>query len=127
MVAETADQLKLSRGCSKCLYVFSPSKQERRYQVQMETLSDRLLTLNSHHVTIAEIFEHEQGHVGSDDLPREGCQGLRQQFHVMPGQFKVVLVSDSNVVKLSAESCISCEEVIMRIENEPVELESMGL
>jgi hypothetical protein len=126
MVAESVDQRKISQGCSKCLYVFSPSKQERRYQVQMETLSDRLLTLSDHHVTIAEVFEHEQGHVGPDDLPCEGCHGLRQQFHVMPGQFKVVLVSDSNI-KLSAESCISCEELIMRIENEPAELESLGI
>jgi len=126
MIPESVNQRDISRGCSKCLYVFSPSKQERRYQVQMETLSDRVLTLSNHHVTIAEVFEHEQGHVGSDDLPCEGCQGLRQQFHVMPGQFKVVLVSDSNV-KLSAESCISCEEVIMRIENEPAEVESLGI
>ena len=126
MDVKSANQSKISRGCSKCLYVFSPSKQERRYQVQMETLSDRIMTLHDHHVTIAEVFEHEQGHFGTEDLPCDGCQGLRQQFHIMPGQFKVVLVSDSNV-KLSAESCISCEEVIMRIENEPVELESLGI
>ena len=125
MIAKSANPKESNSRCEKCLYVFSPSKQERRYQLQMETLSDRLLTLNDHHVTIAEVFEHEQGHVGVDDLPCDGCQGLRQQFHIMPGQFKVVLVSDSNV-KLSAESCISCEEVIMRIENEPHELESVG-
>ncbi|MBL7215359.1 MAG: DUF4174 domain-containing protein [Phycisphaerae bacterium] len=105
---------------SMCLYVFSPSKQERLYQLQMETLSDRLHTLTEHHITIAEVFEHEQGHIGDEELPHEGCSGLRQQFHILPGQFKVVLASDS-AVKLRAESCISCEEVIMRIENEPTE------
>ena len=125
MIAESTGRKKISPGCSKCLYVFSPSKQERRYQVQMETLSDRLLTLNDHHITIAEVFETEQGHVGADDLPREGGNGLRRQYHVMPGQFKVVLVTDSSV-RLSAESCISCEEVIMRVENEPVETETLG-
>ena len=105
---------------SMCLYVFSPSKKERLYQLQMDTLADRSLTLTDHHITVAEVFEDEQGHVGDNELPHEGCNGLRQQFHIMPGQFKVVLVSESSV-KLCAESCVSCEEVIMRIENEPVE------
>ena len=103
-----------------CLYVFSPSKQDRLYQLQMETLSDRLPTLTDHHITIAEVFEHELGHIGDEELPCEGCSGLRQQFHILPGQFKVVLANDSSI-KLRAESCISCEEVIMRIENEPAE------
>ena len=103
-----------------CLYVFSPSKKERRYQLQMDTLADYSLTLTEHHITVAEVFENEQGHIGDDELPREGCGGLRRQYHVMPGQFKIVLASESSV-KLCTESCISCEEVIMRIENEPVE------
>ena len=113
--------LKDSSTDSMCLYVFSPSKHDRLYQLQMETLSDRSLTLTDHHVTVAEVFEHEEGHIGDDELPCDGCGGLRQQYHVMPGQFKVVLVSESSV-KLCAESCVSCEEVIMRIENNPAEL-----
>ena len=112
--------LKDSNTDSMCLYVFSPSKQDRLYQLQMDTLADRLLTLTDHHITVAEVFEHEQGHVGDNELPCEGCSGLRQQFHILPGQFKVVLVSDSSV-QLCAESCVSCEEVIMRIENKPAE------
>jgi len=105
-----------------CLYVFSPSKEERLYQLQMNTLADHSLALNEHHVTVAEVFENERGQVGNDELPSEGCSGLRQQFHVMPGQFRVVLVVNESSVKLSAESCVSCEEVIMRIDNEPVEV-----
>ena len=103
------------------LYVFSPSKEDRLYQLQMETLADRQLTLNDHHVTVAEIFEHEQGHIGSDEVRAENCQGLRREYHIMPGQFKVVLVGNDSCVKLRAESCISCEEVIMRVENEHAE------
>jgi len=108
---------------SMCLYVFSPSKQDRLYQLQMETLSNRLPTLSDRNITIAEVFEHEQGHIGMDELPRDGSYGLRQQFHVLPGQFKVVLASAASV-KLCAESCVSCEEVMMRIENEPTETRS---
>ena len=105
---------------SMYLYVFSPSKHDRLYQLQMETLSDRLNTLTGHDITVAEVFEHEHGHIGDEELPCENCQKLRQQFHVIPGQFKVVLISESSV-KMCAESCVSCEEVIMRVENEPVE------
>lgn len=108
------------------LYVFSPSKQERRYQLQMDTLSDRQLALNDHHVTVAEIFEHEDGHVGADEIRVESSTGLRREYHIMPGQFKVVLVGTDSVVKLCAETCVSCEEVIMRVENEHAEeFESM--
>lgn len=102
----------------KLLYVFSPSKQDRLYQLQMETLADRQIALHDHHVTIAEVFEHEVGHIGIDELPSDGCQGLRQQYHIMPGQFKVVLVGEDSAIKLRAESCVSCEEVIMRVETE---------
>ena len=119
MDAGTAVLTEQGRGLM-CLYVFSPSKQHRLYQLQMETLSDRLNTLNGHDITIAQVFEHEQGHIGNEELPCDNCQKLRQQFHIIPGQFKVMLISESSV-KLCAESCVSCEEVIMRVENEPAE------
>ncbi|MDH4202678.1 MAG: DUF4174 domain-containing protein [Phycisphaerae bacterium] len=100
------------------LYVFSPSKEERLYQLQMDTLSDRQLALNDHDVVIAEVFENEDGHIGVDELPCDRCRGLRQQFHIMPGQFKVMLVDKDSAVKLCAESCVSCEEVFLRVEKE---------
>jgi hypothetical protein len=100
------------------LYVFSPSKEERLYQLQMDTLSDRQLALNGHDVVIAEVFENEDGHIGVDELPCERCRSLRQQFNVIPGQFKVMLVGKDSSIKLCAESCVSCEEVIMRVETE---------
>jgi len=100
------------------LYVFSPSKEERLYQIQMDTLSDRQLALNDHDVVIAQVFENEDGHIGVDELPSDRCRGLRQQFNIMPGQFKVMLVDKDSAVKLCAESCVSCEEVFMRVEKE---------
>ena len=101
------------------LYVFSPSSHERLYQIQMDTLTDRQLALNDHDVVIAEVFEHGQGHVGPDEIRTESSSGLRQEYHISPGQFKVVLVGKDSLVKLCAESCVSCEEVFMRVENEP--------
>lgn len=109
------------------LYVFSPSRQERLYQIQMDTFTDRQLALNDHDVVVAEVFEDESGHVGSDEIRTESCTGLRQEYHISPGQFKVVLVGKDSAVKLCAESCVSCEEVFMRVEhglvseNEPVD------
>ena len=100
------------------LYVFSPSPNERRYQIQMETLTDRKLALEGHDVIVAEVFESEEGHVGQEEIHVENCDGLRREYHISPGQFKVVLVGKDSSVKLCAESCISCEEVFMRVENE---------
>ena len=100
------------------LYVFSPSSQERLYQIQMDTLTDRQIALNDHDVVVAEVFEDELGHVGQDEIRIESCTGLRREYHISPGQFKVVLVGKDSAVKLCAGSCVSCEEVIMRVENE---------
>ncbi len=100
------------------LYVFSPSKQDRLYQLQMDTLANRQLALDDHHVVIAEVFEHEGGHVGPEKIRVESSTGLRRDYHISPGQFKVVLVGKDSTVKLCAESCVSCEEVFMRVENE---------
>lgn len=102
------------------LYVFSPTKEERRYQLQKEKLSDRSHTLSEHEVTVAEVFEHEQGWIGNEELSPYNSEELRRQYRITPGQFKVVLVSDSTII-MCAESCISCEELFMRIENEPAE------
>lgn len=110
------DRFEASQGMY--LYVFSPSKEERLYRLQMDTLSDRQLALNGHDVVVAEVFENEDGHIGVDELPCERCRGLRQQFHIMPGQFKVMLVDKDSSVKLCAESCVSCEEVFLRVEKE---------
>ena len=118
MVDRTSNQVSHN---DTLLYVFSPSKKERLYQLQMETLADRQLALNDHHVVVAEVFEHEEGHIGSDEIHIENSSGLRQEFHIMPGQFKVVLVGKDSSVRLRAESCVSCEEVIMRVENEHIE------
>ena len=115
MVKGIAQSDSKSTG-SPLLYVFSPSKQERRYQVQMETLADRQIALNDHHVVIAEVFEHEDGHIGPEEIHIESSDGLRREYHILPGQFKVVLVGKDDSVKLQADSCISCEEVIMRVE-----------
>ena len=100
------------------LYVFSPSRKERLYQIQMDTLTDRQIALDDHDVVVAEVFEHEQGHVGPDKIRIESSTGLRREYHISPGQFKVVLVGKDSAVKLCAGSCVSCEEVIMRVENE---------
>lgn len=102
------------------LYVFSPSSHERLYQIQMETLTDRKLALDGHDVVVAEVFENEEGHIGQKEIQIESGTGLRQEFHIQPGQFKVVLVGKDSSVKLCAESCVSCEEVFMRVENEYV-------
>lgn len=109
-----------SGGVSVCLYVFSPSRHDRLYQLQAETLSERRSTLNEHHITIAEVFEDDCSHIGDVEVSCYNSEELRRQFHISPGQFKVVLAGDSGV-KLSTESCISCEEVIMRTENQPAE------
>jgi hypothetical protein len=117
------DEAKAAEGMF--LYVFSPSKEERLYQLQMDTLSDRQLALSDHDVVIAEVFENEDGHIGVDELPCDRCRGLRQQFNIMPGQFKVMLVDKDSAVKLCAESCVSCEEVFMRVEkNHAVEIQT---
>ena len=101
------------------LFVFSPSRQERCYQLQSEKLSERSHTLSEHHVTIAEVFEHDRGHIGDEELTPYNSESLRRQYHIGPGQFKVVLAADSGV-KMMTDSCVSCEEVIMRVENEPI-------
>ncbi len=100
------------------LYVFSPSSRERLHQIQMDTLSDRQITLDDHDVVIAEVFENELGHIGPEEIRVENCTGLRREYHISPGQFKVVLVGKDSSVKMCAGSCVSCEEVIMRVENE---------
>jgi len=85
----------------------------------MDTLTDRQLALSDHNVVVAEVFEHGRGHIGADEIRIERSSGLRREYHISPGQFKVVLVGNDSAVKLCAESCVSCEEVFMRIENEP--------
>ena len=100
------------------LYVFSPSSHERLYRIQMDTLTDRQIALEDHDVVVAEVFEDERGHIGPDEIRIESSTGLRREYHISPGHFKVVLVGKDSAVKLCAESCISCEEVIMRVENE---------
>jgi hypothetical protein len=107
--------------------VFSPSPSERLYQIQMETLTDRKLALDGHDVVVAEVFESEDGHMGQEEIHIESSDGLRREYHISPGQFKVVLVGKDSSVKLCAESCVSCEEVFMRVENELVkEIEQLA-
>ncbi len=99
---------RVIRPGKRRLYVFSSSRQDRIFQMQMEAFSDRKCILDEYDVEIDEILESEA------DAPE-----LRQAFHILPGQFKIVLIGKDASVKLTADSCVSCEEVLMRIENEP--------
>ena len=103
------------------LYVFSPSREERRYQIQMDTLTHRQLALDDHHVRVAEVFEHEDGRAGTEIIRIKNSTCLRREYHISPGQFKVILVGKNSEVKLSSESCVSCEEVFMRVESKGAE------
>lgn len=102
-----------------CLYVFSPTPRNRTYQIQMDVIDGNRRVFRDYGVDVAEIFEDCQGHIGSEKLPPEGCNGLRRRFHVPQGRFCVMLVDRDSRIKLIADSCVSYEEVIMRVENEP--------
>ena len=105
------------------LFVFSPSPQDRTYQIQMEQFDQRRDALLGHDVVVAEVFEGSQGHIGSDRLPAEGCDGLRQLYHVPSGRFRVMLVGKDAHIKMVADSCVSFEEIVMRVENESERME----
>lgn len=106
------------------LFVFSPTPQDRTYQIQMEQLDERRNTLLGHDVVVAEVFEGRQGQIGSDSLPPEGCDGLRRHYHIPNGRFRVMLVGKDSHIKMVADSCVSFEEVIMRVENDPLRPDS---
>ncbi len=104
------------------MYVFATSKQDRLYQLQMESLTGRQAGSKEHDIVVAEVFEHEQGHLGIEELPLDKCRQLEQQYHILPGHFKVVLVGKDLTVKLCADSCVSYEEIVMRVENDSHEI-----
>ena len=105
-------------GDHAVLIVFSPTPQDRAFQIQMEQISDRRNALLGHDVVVTEVFENRP----SDNVPWEECEHLRQHYRVPPGHFRVVLVGKDEHVKMVADSCVSLEEVIMRVENEPVSM-----
>lgn len=101
------------------LFVFSPTPQDRCFQLQMDQLAARREALMEHDVVVAEVFEDRHGQMGGDELSPDRCDDLRQQFHIPSGRFRVMLVGRDAHIKMVADSCVSCEEVIMRVENEP--------
>jgi hypothetical protein len=103
---------EVTRQGKRRLYVFSSSRDDRVFQMQMEAISDRKCTLDEYDVEIDEVLENE-----ADETE------LRHALHILPGQFKIVLIGKDAHIKLTADSCVSCEEVIMRIENEPKVME----
>ncbi len=118
MRSNVANSNALTPECS-LLYVFSPSPNDHLYQLQMEQIQERQNLLLGHDVVIAQVFEDRQGHIGSDHLPADGCNGLRRHYHIPTGRFRVLLVGKDDQIKLVADSCVSFEEVVMRVENEP--------
>ena len=83
------DELQTDRSW---LYVFSPTPQDRTYRIQMEQLDALRNALLGHDVVVAEVFEGQQGHIGSEELPPEGCDGLRRRFRIPNGRLCVMIV-----------------------------------
>ena len=107
------------------LFVFSPSPQDRTFQLQMNQIDELRNVLLGHDVVVAEVFEDRHGQVGSDRLPLEGGDGLRRRYHIPTGSFRVMLVGKDSLIKMVADSCVSFEEVVMRVENEPKHAETL--
>lgn len=97
------------------LYVFSPDPDDQVYRIQKDQLESRLEVLRQHNVVVAEIFENCGGRIGDNVIPPERVDGIRQRFHIPQGRFRVMLVDKNAHVKLIADSCVSCEEVLMRL------------
>ncbi len=116
MVNASAKPKGPGTDCSH-LFVFSPTPQDHMHQLQMEQLQEWENALLGHDVVVAEIFEDRQGHIGSARLPTDKCSGLRQRYHVPDGRFRVMLVGKDEHIKMVADTCVSVEEVVMRIEN----------
>lgn len=105
------------------LFVFSPTAEDRSFQLQMEQLAEREATLQEHNVVVAEIIEGGSENAGTDSSTGEVEESLCVQFQVPKGRFRVMLIGKDTHVKLVADSCVSFEEVVMRVENEPHETE----
>jgi hypothetical protein len=102
-------------NCS-LLCVFSPTPEDRSFRLQMQQLEDRETMLLEHDVFVAEIFECDSI---SPNTANQGGEGLREQLHVPKGSFRLVLIGKDAHVKMVSDSCVSLEEVVMRVENEP--------
>ncbi len=100
------------------LLIFSPTPQDRTFKIQMEQFDNLRVALLEHHIVLGEVFEGLDGHIGSENLPPEVCQNLRRRFDIPDGRFSVMLVDGESQIKLIADSCVSYEEIVMRVENE---------
>ena len=98
------------------LFVFSPTPDDRHYQMQMEQLDSIQLAVQDCHLMVAEIFERGDGHIGRSGLSMDSCTRFREKFNVHPGQFKVFLVGSDSEVHLVSEDCISWQELMMRVD-----------
>jgi hypothetical protein len=102
------------------LFVFTPSEDDHFCKIQRELLGDCEFMLRKHGLILAEIFEQGAGHIGIIQVDAESCDYFRRQFRVDPGQFKVLLISKDQHIKLTSDSFVSERELAMRLEVEAV-------
>lgn len=105
------------QGNNPLLFVFSPSRENQHYQMQMEQLETIRLAVQDCRLLVAEIFEKGDGHIGQSDLSTANCSHFREKFDVQPGQFKVFLLGSDSEVYLISEDCISWQELMMRVDS----------
>jgi hypothetical protein len=103
------------------LFVFTPSEDDHFCKIQRELLGDCEYMLRKHGLILAEVFEQGGGHIGIIQLDGEGCDYFRQQFHVIPGQFKVLLISKDQHIRLASDSFVSVRELAIRLEVDAAE------
>jgi hypothetical protein len=98
------------------LLVFSPSENDRFCMIHRELFSACEYSLRGHGLVLAEIFEQGNSHLGAMDLDSDSCDYLRRQFHIIPGQFKVLLLGKDQHIKLTSDSFVSERELLIRLE-----------
>ncbi|MBN2513195.1 MAG: DUF4174 domain-containing protein [Sedimentisphaerales bacterium] len=98
------------------LFVFSPSDRHHVYRIQKELFADSDVILREQGLIVAEIFEQGNSHIGDMELGPDSCDYLRRLFNVNLGDFKVLLLSKEQQIKLMADSFVSERELLMRLE-----------
>jgi hypothetical protein len=104
------------KSAHSLLFAFSPSEDDPLCKIQRELFGSCENMLRKHALIVAEIFEQGSSHIGVIQLDADSCDYFRRQFHVASGQFKVLLLSKDQHIKLSSDSFVSERELAMRLE-----------
>jgi Domain of unknown function (DUF4174) len=120
MLAQSKNTMEKYRWENRIVLIFSPSEKNEAYRQQLSSLVEGEKGIEERDIVIFKIFEDKGITPENEQLTKNICEQLRQEFGIKKEQFCVILIGKDGGEKYRKSTILSNENLFAIIDAMPM-------